>query len=359
MKFPDPTFWQGRRVLLTGHTGFKGSWLGFWLSGLGARVSGYALPPDSDPSLFKLLRLDEMLERSVLGDIRDREAIRNMLQETAPEIVLHLAAQPLVRRSYADPVGTYETNVMGTIHLLEAVRATPSVRAVVNVTTDKCYDNREHPDIAYVESDALGGYDPYSSSKACSELVTAAYRNSFFNPADYARHRVAIATARAGNVIGGGDWAADRLIPDCVRSMQAGRPIVLRCPRATRPWQHVLDPLCGYLLLAERLVAEGPAWAEAWNFGPAATDAQTVEWVVRRLCQALGEEIPIETPAGNEPHEAAWLKLDATKARRLGWQPAADAATAVDLTAAWIKGQAQGREARSLCLEQLRSRIPS
>jgi CDP-glucose 4,6-dehydratase len=356
MKLPDSTFWQGRRVLVTGHTGFKGSWLCLWLSSLGARIHGFALPPDTVPNLFDLAQLGDQLEYSEFGDIRDRVIVQRLLQKTAPEIVFHLAAQPLVRQSYADPVGTYETNVMGTVNLLEATRTVSSVRAIVNVTTDKCYDNHEHPDIAYIEDDALGGYDPYSSSKACSELVTAAYRNSFFNLNDYSRHRVAIATARAGNVIGGGDWAADRLIPDCVRALQAGKPIVLRNPTAIRPWQHVLDPLCGYLLLGERLVLDGPIWAEPWNFGPETADAQTVEWVVRRFCQAWGKEITIETPVGKELHEAAYLRLDAKKAQqRLDWQPVANVAKAIDLTAVWMKEQAHGRETRSLCLEQLRS----
>jgi CDP-glucose 4,6-dehydratase len=360
MRLPSSTFWQGRRVLVTGHTGFKGSWLCLWLSRLGARVSGYALPAATNPSLYELMCLEKRLERSGLGDIRNRQAVQQFLQETAPEIVFHLAAQPLVRQSYADPVGTYETNVMGTINLLEAIRFTPSVRAIVNVTTDKCYDNRERADAAYAETDPLGGYDPYSNSKACSELVTAAYRSSFFNPADYSRHQVAVATARAGNVIGGGDWAADRLLPDCLRALLAHQPIVLRCPAAIRPWQHVIDPLCGYLLLAERLVVEGPVWGEAWNFGPAAAEACTVEWVVRRFCQAWGGDFALEMPGNSGPHEATCLKLDVTKARqRLGWRSEIDVATAIDLTAAWMKQQTQGQEACRLCLEQLESRIPS
>jgi len=269
-----PGFWRGRRVFVTGHTGFKGSWLCLWLNALGAEVHGYALPPPTDPALFNIARIDDLVCSSTLADIRDAAVLTAALQSAAPDIVLHLAAQPLVRYSYQAPVETYAVNVMGAVHLLEAVRQTPSVRAVLNVTTDKCYENREWV-WGYRENEAMGGHDPYSSSKGCTELVSAAYRNSYFKNSG-----VALATARAGNVIGGGDWASDRLIPDFLRALDAGQTLTIRSPHAIRPWQHVLEPLSGYLALAESLLSSAADTAEAWNFGPGEDDAQSVSWIL-------------------------------------------------------------------------------
>jgi CDP-glucose 4,6-dehydratase len=343
----SPAFWQGRRVFLTGHTGFKGGWLALWLQSMGAVVHGYALAPPTTPSLFEAARVAEGMHHT-LGDIRDFEHLRAALTRCQPEVVLHLAAQPLVRLSYAQPVETYATNVMGTIHLLEAVRQTASVRAVVNVTTDKCYENREWV-WGYREDEPMGGHDPYSSSKACSELVTSAYRRSFMNEAG-----VAIATARAGNVIGGGDWAADRLVPDILRALQAHEPVLIRNPNATRPWQHVLEPLAGYLLLAERLVTDGQAHAEAWNFGPRDEDARPVQWIVEHLCEAWGEGASWSLQPGSHPHEANFLKLDISKARqRLPWVPRWPLETALGHITDWHHAWLAGRDMHATCLQQI------
>lgn len=342
----NPAFWAGRRVFLTGHTGFKGGWLALWLQALGARVTGYALAPDGEPCLFDTARVAHGME-SRLGDLRDAVALQAALAASEAEIVFHLAAQPLVRESYRDPVNTYASNVMGTVNLLEAVRQQPTVRAVVVVTTDKCYDNREWP-WAYRENEALGGLDPYSSSKACAELVTAAYRASFL-----AQGGVAVASARAGNVIGGGDWAADRLLPDCLRTLAAGQPLTLRHPDAVRPWQHVLDALCGYLLLAESLCQDA-SLAEAWNFGPADDDARPVRDVVALLAACLGVEARWQAPQDAQPHEAQLLKLDAAKARgRLGWRPHWRLADALAAVAAWHQHWLAGGDMRTFCLAQI------
>ena len=331
----DESFWRGRRVFLTGHTGFKGSWLSIWLGELGAEVYGYALDPPTDPSLFQLAKLDSRIG-STIGDIRDRESLRKALCAVRPEIVVHMAAQPLVRLSYEDPLLTYETNVMGTANLFEAVRGCDSVRAVVIITTDKCYENREWP-WGYRENEALGGYDPYSSSKACAELVAASYRSSFFNPKEYGKsHNVAVATARAGNVIGGGDWAKDRLVPDVVKAIGEGRKVSIRSPEAIRPWQHVLEPLSGYLSLAEALCEEGSAYAEAWNFGPYDHDSRPVKWIVERLCSYWPGSAGFEIDKGPKPHEAACLKLDCSKALfRLGWKPVWSLETALRKIVEW------------------------
>lgn len=320
--------WRGRRVLVTGHTGFKGSWLSLWLRRAGAEVVGFALPPDTEPSLFELARVGDGMT-SVLGDLRDAERVNALLRERQPEIVLHLAAQAIVRASYADPADTFATNVMGTVHLLDAVRATPSVRAVVVVTSDKCYDNLEI-ERGYREDDALGGRDPYSSSKACAELVARTYRDSFLAEAD---PPVALATARAGNVVGGGDWGKDRLVPDIMRSVLDGRPLRIRNPRATRPWQHVLDPLGGYLELAERLWRHGADYAEAWNFGPSDEKPLPVGEMVERILDLWGEPVDVETDPGPHPHEHHLLRLDPSKAaQRLDWRAKLD----FDDTLAWI-----------------------
>lgn len=346
-------FWRGRRVFLTGHTGFKGSWLSLWLKSLGADVTGYALSAPTNPSLFEEARVASDL-RSIHGDVRDLEHLRRAMQEAVPEIVIHMAAQPLVRYSYDFPVETYATNVMGTVNLLEAVRATSSVRAVVNVTTDKCYENREWH-WGYRENEAIGGYDPYSSSKGCAELVTAAYRNSFFNPDAYDTHGVAIASARAGNVIGGGDWAKDRLVPDIVAAFLCGMPVEIRNPHAIRPWQHVLEPLRGYLTLAEKLFTDGVGFAEAWNFGPSDDDAKPVSWIAQRLGACWGTDQQWVTHAGNHPHEAGFLKLDISKAKNcLGWRPALNLGEALDLVVTWSKERQGSGDARSITLQQIK-----
>ena len=347
-------FWNGKRVFLTGHTGFKGSWLALWLQHLGADLTGYALNPPTDPSLFQKADVAACMH-SVIGDLRDRPRLTTSMQSAEPEVVFHLAAQPLVRHSYADPVGTYETNVLGTIHLLEAVRQTPSVRAVVVITTDKCYENKEWI-WPYRETDPLGGYDPYSSSKACAEIVTGSWRDSFFNPARYAEHHVALASARAGNVIGGGDWASDRLIADIVRAFSSGRTLEIRNPAATRPWQHVLEPLRGYLTLAEKLHTDGPRFASAWNFGPRYTDAQPVEWIVRYISSRWGSATNWTVDSDEHVHEAQMLKLDWSKAHAaLGWQPVLSLPEALDYTLEWYQRESAGGRARELCLEQIAS----
>ena len=345
--------WRGKRVFLTGHTGFKGAWLSIWLDALGARVTGYALKPPTRPSLFKLAGLDRRI-KSNIGDVRDAARLKKALLAARPQVVIHMAAQPLVRVSYRNPAETYETNVMGVVNLLEAVRACPGVKAVVNVTTDKCYENKEHAR-AFREDEPMGGYDPYSSSKGCSELVTSAYRNSFFNPADYKKHGVAIASARAGNVIGGGDWAADRLIPDMIRAALKGEKVRIRNPRAIRPWQHVLEPLSGYLRLAEQLYTHGPRYGQAWNFGPDSGDAKDVEWIVKRLFGAWPEAPGYVIDKGRHPHEAHYLKLDSSKARRdLGWQPRWHIGTAIDKIIDWTRAYAVREDMRAVCLKQIR-----
>ncbi len=339
----DHDFWKGKRVFLTGHTGFKGSWLSIWLNELGAAVYGYALDPPTDPSLFIAANLEKKIH-SVKGDIRNFENLKKAILAAQPEIVLHMAAQPLVRLSYEQPLLTYETNIMGTANLLEAIKSCASVRSVVIITTDKCYDNKEWL-WGYRENDTLGGYDPYSSSKACAELVVGAYRNSFFNPKDYGRtHHVAIATARAGNVIGGGDWAKDRLVPDIVKAISEGRKVLIRNPEAIRPWQHVLEPLSGYLMLAESLYTKGTEYAEAWNFGPYNADAKPVRWIVEKLCSMWPEAAGFEIDTASKPHEASYLKLDCSKAiNRLGWKPTWNLETAlskiIDWNLAFLRGE--------------------
>lgn len=348
-------FYRGKRVLITGHTGFKGSWLCLWLHKLGAEITGYALDPPTKPSLFELAGVDGLVH-SVIHDIRDLETLKRALLGARPEIVFHMAAQPLVRDSYLDPVATFEINVMGTVNLLEAVRGCPDVRAVVNVTTDKCYENREWI-WGYRENDPLGGFDPYSSSKACSEIVTTAYLRSFFDIDNYEIHGVALASARSGNAIGGGDWGQDRLVPDCFRSILNGGNIRLRNPKAIRPWQHVLEPLCGYLLLARRLYEEGPTYAGAWNFGPLEADEREVEWLVRRICEKWGGPIGYGVPDGVQPHEARYLKLDCSKAKAvLGWNPRWRLEDAIDKTIEWYKAYGAGAGSdrlRSLCNGQI------
>lgn len=346
-------FWRGKRVLVTGHTGFKGSWLCLWLQSLGAQVTGYALQPPTTPSLFETARVGDSM-RSELGDIRDLSLLVRGMQSAQPDVVFHLAAQPLVLESYTDPVGTYATNVMGTVHLLEAVRQCPSVRAVVNVTTDKCYHNREWL-WGYREEDPLGGRDPYSNSKACAEFVTMAYRASFLNPAQYAEHGVAIATTRAGNVIGGGDWAAQRLIPDLLDAFARGITAPLRQPGAIRPWQHVLEPLRGYLMLAERLLLDGPSWGEAWNFGPNEGDAQPVHAVATALAAHWGDGAAWTRGTGVQAaHEAGMLQLSNAKAReQLRWHPALSLDAALERVVFWHKAWRSGHDMHAVTLRQI------
>ncbi len=327
--------YDGRRVFVTGHTGFKGSWLTLWLTMLGAKVRGYALDPTTDPALWDLLALgkDDGVD-DLRGDVRDLATLNATMHEFQPEVVFHLAAQPLVLESYDDPVGTFETNVMGTVNVLESARTVPFVRAVVVITSDKCYENREEPGYAYVEDDPMGGFDPYSSSKGAAELVTAAYRRSFFSEPDAAR----VASVRAGNVIGGGDWAENRLVPDAVRALTAGEPVVVRNPGAVRPWQHVLDPLAGYLLLGARLLGEGgERFASAYNFGPPLESAVSVGELIDRFV-GLWPGGSWATPERDEPipHEASFLMLDWDKAARvLGWAPVFDLEHAVAMTSSW------------------------
>ncbi len=343
---PNADFWRGKRVLLTGHTGFKGSWLALWLRRLGARVHGYALPPESTPSLHAALPA-EARALSVGGDIRDAQAVAHAVARARPEIVLHLAAQPLVRASYANPLETFASNVMGTAHLLEALRGVDTVRAVVNVTTDKVYRNLEWA-WPYREDDALGGHDPYSASKAASELVSACYRDAFL-----AKRGVAVATARAGNVIGGGDWSADRLVPDAVRAWQAGMPLLIRRPQALRPWQHVLEPLAGYLVLAEKLWAQ-PSLAGAYNFGPDSSEAATVGEVVNLASQAYGSGTWHTEEAPTGPHEAGWLALEVARARTvLGVSARWPLQEGVRRALHWYRRQAQGATALALCQKDI------
>ncbi|WP_430624905.1 CDP-glucose 4,6-dehydratase [Rhodopseudomonas sp. P1] len=349
-----PEFWRGKRVFLTGHTGFKGSWLSLWLQSMGAELTGYALQPPTTPSLFEQARVGDGMT-SITADIADLEQLVRVMRQARPEIVIHMAAQSLVRYSYDHPVETYLTNVMGTVHLLDAVRQTAGVKAVINVTSDKCYDNREWV-WGYREVDAMGGYDPYSNSKGCAELVSSSYRQSFFNPRDYAVHGVALATARAGNVIGGGDWARDRLVPDIVAAFGKGQPVHIRNPHAIRPWQHVLEPLSGYLELAERVFNDGPACAEAWNFGPSDDDARPVAWIVEQMAGLWGEGAGWRVDDGVHPHEAGYLKLDVSKARgRLNWHPMLPLGEALKLVVDWAKRREAGADARELTLEQIMS----
>ncbi len=340
-------FWRGKRVFLTGHTGFKGGWLSLWLQSLGAEVAGLALAPPTEPSLFDVARVGAGMT-STIGDIRSLDTVELTIRTFRPEIVIHMAAQPLVRHSYNEPVETYATNVMGTVHLLDAVRRNDSVRCVVNVTTDKCYENDER-DWGYRENEPMGGHDPYSNSKGCSELVTSSYRRSFFD-----KSNVALASARAGNVIGGGDWASDRLVPDILRAFERKVPITVRNPNSTRPWQHVLEPLSGYLVLAERLWRDGAAVAEGWNFGPRDQDVRPVRWIVDYMAQSWGDGASWRLDAGANPHEAHFLKLDTSKATsRLGWRPRWTLDKALDYVTQWQRAWHEKRDMQQVCLEQI------
>ena len=349
-----PGFWRGKRVFLTGHTGFKGSWLSLWLQDLGVTLTGYSLAPATSPSLYAIAHVGDGMH-SLRGDIRDLQSLQKAMQDAEPEIVIHLAAQALVRDSYVHPVETYAVNVMGTVNLLEAVRRTSSVKAVINVTTDKCYENREWL-WGYRENEAIGGHDPYSSSKGCAELISAAYRSSFFSPDVGSQATVALATARAGNVIGGGDWAKDRLIPDMLAAFESGQPALIRNPNATRPWQHVLEPLRGYLCLAEHLYEHGQLFAEGWNFGPNDTDARSVSWIADQLCHQFAGSASWQADKGLHPHEANYLKLDISKAKaRLNWQPLLHLESALDLVVLWSHRRLAGHDVRATTLKQIQS----
>jgi CDP-glucose 4,6-dehydratase len=342
-------FWKNRSVFVTGHTGFKGGWLSLWLARLGAKVYGYALEPPTSPSFFNVVQLESCLASSTIGEIRDPAAVSEAMKYAKPSVVFHLAAQPLVRESYASPIETFATNVLGTVNVLESARRTEEIQAIVNVTTDKCYENKEWL-WPYRETDTLGGHDPYSSSKACAEIATAAYRKSFL--ADAGIH---VATARAGNVIGGGDWAKDRLIPDFFRAADRGETLRLRSPNAVRPWQHVLEPLAGYLLLAEKLVTEGSPFAEPWNFSPENSDAKPVSWIVDRLCASVSDG-KWEHDVGSKPHEAALLKLDNSKAKaNLGWLPRWELPTALEKTIEWHRHWKAGESMTDLTTRQIQA----
>ena len=347
----DPAFWKGRRVFITGHTGFKGSWLSLWLKQLGASVTGYALDPPSSPSLFEDAGVFNSLQKNIHGDIRDVDLFNKSMQDASPEIVIHMAAQSLVRDSYTDPVSTYSTNVMGTVNLFEAIRKTSSVRAVLNITTDKCYENQEW-DWGYREIEPMGGYDPYSSSKGCAELISSAYRRSFFQ-----QESVALATARAGNVIGGGDWAKDRIIPDAMRSFMDKTPLLVRNPMATRPWQHVLEPLSGYIILCQKLVEQPQEFAEGWNFGPNEEDVQPVSILADIIVKNWGNQASWGFDEGEvHPHEARALKLDCSKAKtQLKWKPIWTLERSLSETVQWYKAWHNKLDMHQFSLNQIKA----
>lgn len=348
----DREFWKERRVMVTGHTGFKGGWLALWLQNWGAEVSGYSLPAPTDPSLFDVAYVADGM-KSVVGDIRNLNSLVNHFTSNRPEILFHLAAQPLVRQSYKDPIETYSTNVMGTVNVLEAARSAGGVKVIVIITSDKCYENREWY-WGYREDEPMGGYDPYSSSKGCAELVTSAYRRSYFHPDEYDSHGVGVATARSGNVVGGGDWSEDRLVPDIMKALLNGNKLVIRNPEAVRPWQHVLEPLGGYLLLARRLWDEGPEYSGAWNFGPMDADFQTVGWVTDTLISLWGSSIKWYREKMDQPHEATLLKLDCSKARiKLGWNPKMNCLESLVAIVDWYKSYKDESDMRKQVIEQI------
>ena len=349
------SFYKGKKVLVTGHTGFKGSWLSIWLHELGAEVVGVGFEPYSEKDNFVLSSIGKKIKADIRADIRNGEKMKEIFAQYQPEIVFHLAAQPLVRLSYEIPVETYQTNVMGTINIMEAIRATDSVKVGVMITTDTCYDNKEQMR-GYKEDDPFGGYDPYSSSKGACEIAIQSWRRSFFNPEDYGKkHHVSIASVRAGNVIGGGDWAKDRIIPDCIRALEAGKPIDIRSPKAVRPWEHVLEPLSGYMLLAQKMWEHPTEYCEGWNFGPEAESVSTVWEIASKLVQSFGKGELKDVSDPNALHEANLLMLDITKAKnRLGWKPRLDALQTIDLVADWYKHY-QGGEVYKICVDEIKS----
>lgn len=342
------SFWRGKKVFITGHTGFKGGWLSLWLQSLGADLVGYALPPSAEPNFFTLTDVSSSMT-SILGDLRDFSSLTQAIKIHQPEIVIHLAAQSLVRYSYQHPIETYTTNVIGTVNLLEACRHVTSVKSIINVTTDKCYENNEWV-WGYRENDTLGGNDPYSNSKACSEMVTTSYRKSYFS-----KSAVGLASVRAGNVIGGGDWARDRLIPDIIMACENQEPVLLRYPNAVRPWQHVLEPLSGYLLLAERLYERPDLYAESWNFGPNVQDVRSVHWVTKYLLQHLNNKtLPVDGDKDQQPHEATSLMLDCSKAKaKLGWHPHWGIEKALTETIKWHQAYRSDENIRDYTLQQI------
>ena len=350
----QPEFWKDKRVFITGHTGFKGAWLSIWLSSLGAKVYGYALEPPTDPSIYALGKLDTYLAKSTIGDLADESLLKHAMLESNADVLFHLAAQPIVRTSYQEPVKTFVDNAVGTARVLDAMRGLQNLRSVVIITTDKCYDNKEWV-WPYRESDMLGGYDPYSASKACAEIVTSSYRQSFFNPSEYGKqHRVGIATARAGNVIGGGDWAKDRLIPDIIKAFQNGEKVVIRNPHAIRPWQHVLEPLHGYIMLAERLYESGLDFGEAWNFGPEEIDAKPVSWIVNTFSNLWRDAPGLLIDSSEHPHEASYLKLDCSKAKgKLKWFPVWNLETTLHKIFEWNEMIRFGENAYKACAIQI------
>ncbi|MFY2509963.1 CDP-glucose 4,6-dehydratase [Vibrio pectenicida] len=354
----NSTFWSGKRVFLTGHTGFKGSWLSLWLQDMGAVVKGYSLSAPTNPSLFEEAKIWQGMT-SEEGDIRDFAHLRQSIHDFQPEIVFHMAAQPLVRLSYDEPMETYSTNVMGTVYLLEAVKQVGGVKAVVNITSDKCYENREWV-WGYREDETMGGFDPYSNSKGCAELVVSSYRQSFFNADKYQEHGCALASVRAGNVIGGGDWAADRLIPDVLQSFSEGNQVEIRSPHAIRPWQHVLEPLSGYLLIAEKLYQDGPSFAEGWNFGPKDEDVWPVEKIVSQVAHLWGNRARWSLCKETHPHEANYLKLDCSKAKmRLDWKPIWDLETTLDKIVSWQKAWLNGEDIKLHTINEIKQYMTS
>lgn len=349
----NPSFWKDKKVFMTGHTGFKGSWMALWLQEMGADLKGYSLTAPTSPNLFEEANVGTGMVSEV-GDIRDFEQLKESIAQFKPEIVFHMAAQPLVRLSYDNPMETYSTNVMGTVHLLEAVKQVGGIKAVVNITSDKCYENREWV-WGYREDEAMGGYDPYSNSKGCAELVASSYRQSFFNKDKYHLHGCALASVRAGNVIGGGDWADDRLIPDILNGFSKEESIEIRSPHAIRPWQHVLEPLSGYLAVAEYLYEQGPDFAEGWNFGPREEDAKPVQWIVEKLVQQWGNKASWFLSEGDHPHEAHYLKLDCSKAKmRLNWQPVWHIEETLERIVTWQKAWLGGYDIKQHTLNEIK-----